>query len=123
MDAVVENAVIARNLEESSTNASAVTTVDSTRSNKASRQLKLPLRSQRDAPQDLDLVSWPPRKRLPTSGKMPWFVYDVAKGTDTYVYIIDNGINEGNAVRMPTLTTLRFFPNRALGIHINAVAS
>ena len=96
----MEDVIVARNLEDSPTNISASTAVDSTQSSNASPQLKLPMRSQRDAPQDLDLVSWPPRKQLPASGNMPWFVYDVAKGIDTYVYVIDNGINEDNAVRI-----------------------
>ena len=96
----MEDVIIAENNEESSTNASAVTTADNTRSNKASPQLMVPNKSQKDAPQDLDLVSWPPRKRLPFAGKMPAFVYDIARGTDTYIYIIDNGINVDNAVRI-----------------------
>ena len=96
----MEDVIVAQNLEDSLTNVSVSTAADSTQSTKASPQLKLPLRSQRDAPQDLDLVSWPPRKRLPASGNMPWFVYDVARGTDTYIYVIDNGINEDNDVRI-----------------------
>ena len=100
MDAVIEDVIVAQNLEDSPSNASTLTTVDRAQSGKASPQLGRPNRSQRDAPQDLDLVSWPPRKRLPAFGKMPWFVYDIARGIDTYVYVIDNGINEDNAVRI-----------------------
>ena len=100
MDDVLEDEIIAQNNEESSTNASAVTGADDTRSNKTSPQLKEPNRSQMDAPQDLDLVSWPPRKRLPFLGKMQKYVYDLSRGTDTYIYIIDNGLNEDNAVRI-----------------------
>ena len=100
MDAVLEDDIVAQNLEDSPTNVSAFTTVNSTQSTKASPQLKLPMRIQSDAPQDLDLVSWPPRKRLPAFGNLPFFVYDVARGIDTYVYVIDNGINEDNAVRI-----------------------
>lgn len=99
----MEDEIVARNLEDNPTNISAFTNVDGTQSTNASPPLKLPMRSQRDAPQDLDLVSWPPRKRLPSSGNLPWFVYDVAKGIDTYVYVIDNGINEDNAVRIQSL--------------------
>ena len=33
-------------------------------------------------------------------GKMPFYAYDVNKGIDTYIYIIDNGINKDNAVRI-----------------------
>ena len=99
----MEDVIVAQNLEDSPTNVSASTTVNSTQGTEANPQLKIPMRSQRDAPQDLDLVSWPPRKRLPASGNMPWFVYDVARGVDTYVYVIDNGINEDNAVRIQSL--------------------
>ena len=105
----MEDVIVAQNLEDSATNASAFTNLDSTQSTKATSQLGGPHRSQRDAPQDLDLVSWPPRKRLPTFGRMPWFVYDIARGIDTYVYVIDNGINEDNAVRNPISTTHGFF--------------
>lgn len=99
----MENVVVAENSGESFANASGSTIASSTAPNQAIPELKLPLRSQRDAPQDLDLVSWPPRKRLPTSGKMPWYIYDVARGTDTYIYIIGNGINKDNAVRTHSL--------------------
>ena len=105
----MEDVIVAQNLEDSPTNISAFTTVDSTQSTKASPQLKIPMRSQRDAPQDLDLVSWPPRKRLPASGIMPYFVYDVARGIDTYIYVIDNGINEDNAVRIQSLLPMVSF--------------
>lgn len=108
VDAVMENLIVAQSTEESSTDASAFTIADATRSDNASQQLKLPLRMQRDAPQDLDLVSWPPRKRLPVFGNMPGYRYDVARGTDTYIYIIDNGINADNAVRSPIFTTHPF---------------
>lgn len=97
----MENVVIAQNCGESFTNASASTTANSTGSKEASPELKLPFRHQRDAPQDLKLVSWPPRTRIPLFRKMPFYVYDVAMGTDTYIYIIDNGINKDNAVRTP----------------------
>ena len=49
-----------------------------------------------DAPQDLDLVSWPAAKPLPW--KMRGYVYDITFGMDTYIYIIDNGVNENHAV-------------------------
>lgn len=51
---------------------------------------------QKNAPQDLDLVSWPPLKHWVR--KMPGYDYEVAAGFDTYVYVIDNGINMGNTV-------------------------
>ena len=106
----MENVVVAQNTEEISTNTSAFTTTDHLQSEKASPQLKLPNRYQRDAPQDLDLVSWPPRKRLPIFGKMQFYKYDVARGIDTYIYVIDNGMNQDNAVRNPILTTPLFIP-------------
>ena len=52
---------------------------------------------QTDAPQDLDLVSWSVAKLLPR--KMNGYVYDLAFGRDTYIYIIDNGLNNLNKVR------------------------
>lgn len=97
VDAVMENVIVAQNSGESSTNTSAFTNTSSVGSGQASPDLKLPFRTQRDAPQDLDLVSWPPRKRIPVFGKMPWYRYNVARGTDTFIYIIDNGINKDNA--------------------------
>ena len=50
-----------------------------------------------DAPQDLDLVSWSVAKPLPW--KMRGYVYDLTFGKDTYVYIINNGLNNLNKVR------------------------
>ena len=52
---------------------------------------------QTDAPQDLDLVSWSVAKLLPR--KMSGYVYDLTFGRDTYIYIIDNGLNSLNKVR------------------------
>ena len=52
---------------------------------------------QTDAPQDLDLVSWSVAKPLPR--KMSGYVYDLTFGRDTYIYIIDNGLNNLNKVR------------------------
>lgn len=95
----MENVIVAQNSGESFKHTSVFMTANSTRSNEAIPELKLPLRRQRDAPQDLDLVSWPPRKRLPVVGKMPCYVYDIARGIDTYIYIIENGINKDNDVR------------------------
>ena len=106
VNAVMENGIVAQNCGPSFVNASAIATANRTLPKGASpEELKLPFRSQRDAPQDLDLVSWPPRRRIPAVGKMPWYVYDVARGTDTYIYIIDNGINTNNPVRNPVLST------------------
>ena len=95
----MENVVVAQNCGESFKNASAFMTANSTGSDEASLERRRPLRSQRDAPQDLDLVSWPRRKRIPVFGKMPWYIYDVARGVDTFIYILDSGINVDNSVR------------------------
>lgn len=97
----MENVIVAQNTGGSFTltNSSAFTSAN--KSTESVSELKLPFRQQPDAPQDLDLVSWPPRKRLPVFGKMPYYRYDVTKGVDTYIYIIDNGINKDNAVRSP----------------------
>ena len=92
----MENVIVAKNSGESLTNTTVLSTANST--DDAGPGLMLPRRKQHDAPQDLDIVSWPPRKGLPFFGKLPWYLYDVARGTDTYVYIIDNGINMGNDV-------------------------
>ena len=55
-------------------------------------------RLQPDAPQDLDLVSWPPDTYLPLVGKMKGYAYDSDAGSSTFIYVIDNGINMNNAV-------------------------
>ena len=47
---------------------------------------------QPDAPQDLDLVSWSVAKLLPWS--MKGYACDVNFGRNTYIYIIDNGLNQ-----------------------------
>ena len=99
----MENVLVAQNTGGSLTNSSIFTSANkSTESKQAKSGLELPFRQQQDAPQDLDLVSWPPRKRLPVFGKLPYYRYDVTRGIDTYIYIIDNGINTDNAVRSPT---------------------
>ena len=51
---------------------------------------------QENAPQDLDLVSWPPSKVW--TANMPGYDYDVTMGVDTYIYVIDHGINMFNRV-------------------------
>ena len=65
---------------------------------------------QTDAPQDLDLVSWSVAKPLPR--KMSGYVYDLTFGTNTYVYVIDNGLNNLNKVRSGQKFQ-RFFFDRA----------
>ena len=92
----MENVIVSQNCGDSP---STFTAANTTGSDQASPELKLPRRYQPDAPQDLDLVSWPPSKRVPVIDGMKWYVYDIARGTDTYIYIIDNGINKDNAVR------------------------
>lgn len=52
------------------------------------------------APQDLDLISWPPDTWLPDEG-MKGYAYDPLFGQDTYIYIIDSGINAAHSVRLP----------------------
>ena len=49
---------------------------------------------QPNAPQDLGLISWPSVKPLPW--RMKGYVYDPSFGTDTYLYVIDNGLNIAN---------------------------
>ncbi|KAL8692227.1 MAG: hypothetical protein Q9218_002703 [Villophora microphyllina] len=49
---------------------------------------------QSNAPQDLDLVSWSVVK--PPPWKMKGYAYDVNFGQDTYIYVIDNGLNTGS---------------------------
>ena len=120
---MIENKIVARNTEGVSANASAFTTADGMRLNNASPHLKLPDRSQRDAPQDLDIVSWPARKRIPIFGKMPAYVYDIARGIDTYIYIIDNGINMDNAVSIQSPLPALSSPKTTLGVQIHAVAA
>ena len=49
---------------------------------------------QHDAPQDLDLVSWPAAMPLPFGPwKMKGYVYDVFSGNGTYIYVIGDGLN------------------------------
>ena len=52
---------------------------------------------QTDAPQDLDLVSWSVTKPLPW--RMRGYVYDLTFGRDTYIYVIDNDLNNLHKVR------------------------
>ena len=97
----MENVIVAKNSGESLTNNSVLSTTNSTEPDEPSAGLMSPRRKQYDAPLDLDIVSWPPRKRLPVSGNWPGYWYDVARGVDTYIYIIDNGINMDNGVSTP----------------------
>ena len=53
---------------------------------------------QRNAPEDLDLVSWAPGKFWPPS-KLNGYVYDVHAGVETYIYITGEGLDYGHAVR------------------------
>ena len=118
----MENDVVSEQTGESFADASTITNGNSTGSDSAISGLELPLRKDRDAPQDLDLVSWPPRKRLPLfDRKMKWYTYDIERGLDTYIYIIDTGLNPDNAVRTPILTTISFLSNKVLGVQIGAV--
>lgn len=54
---------------------------------------------QRDAPLDLAMGSWPPNKSFPPLFSSPkGYVYDQLGGVNTYIYVIDNGIEPSNAV-------------------------
>ncbi|KAL8778971.1 MAG: hypothetical protein Q9213_007156 [Squamulea squamosa] len=78
---------------EASSGVSTATTDTTTTSIPAPTRTPTPRRNvmQRAAPQDLDLVSWPPGRFLPW--KMKGYVYDVVSGDDTYIYVIGDGIN------------------------------
>lgn len=55
-----------------------------------------------DAPLDLKLLSWPPRKKIPFLGRIKGYLYNELGGTLTYIYIIDEGIDASNKVRRIT---------------------
>ena len=55
---------------------------------------------QKDASADLRLVSWPADKDLPFFWNRQPYVYDDAKGRDTYVYVIDEGVNTQHSVSL-----------------------
>ena len=56
---------------------------------------------QRDAPQDLALVSWAPAKFLPR--KIKGYIYNAYWGFNTYIYLIGDGFNVGHRVRQPRI--------------------
>ena len=60
---------------------------------------RLPRRTviQRNAPQDLALVSWAPAKFLPS--KIKGYVYNAYWGFNTYIYLIEDGFNVDHRVR------------------------
>lgn len=60
---------------------------------------------QRGAPQDLDLVSWAPRKPLPW--KMKGYVYDVFHGNELKMYLIGDGLNYQHRVMQSVAVNVR----------------
>ncbi|KAG8533927.1 uncharacterized protein KY384_001668 [Bacidia gigantensis] len=53
----------------------------------------LAITRQYDAPNDLKLVSWPPLANLPEAGLDVPYQFANENGQDTFVYVIDQGIN------------------------------
>ena len=97
VSAVVENNDVDQNCGPISLNESLVSDLNFTATTVAQPQLNGIL--QADAPQDLDLISWPPERKLPFFGNMEGYVYNPLEGVDTYIYIIDWGINPQHTVR------------------------
>ena len=97
VSAVVENTNVDQHCGLVSLNKSLVSDQKST----ATTVAQVPLNGilQADAPQDLDLISWPPERKLPFFGNMEGYVYNPLEGVDTYIYIIDWGINPQHTVR------------------------
>lgn len=56
---------------------------------------------QSSASEDLAIISWPPFQKLPKPKRRPLseYYYNVLAGVDSYVYVIDSGINEEHVVR------------------------
>ena len=68
---------------------------------------------QRDAPQDLGLVSWAAAKHLPWR-RIQGYVYNVFWGRYTYIYLIENGLNYNHRVRL-CVWALYFQTDKLLG--------
>ena len=58
---------------------------------------------QLNAPQDLKLVSWPPRPPGIQLRDLKSFAYDDEGGDDTYIYLIENGIEPKNKASGPAV--------------------
>ena len=57
---------------------------------------------QGNAPEDLGIVSWSRTKPLPR--RLDGYVYDVNLGQDTYIYVIDHGLNGQGSVSNVAIT-------------------
>lgn len=55
---------------------------------------------QRNAPKDLQMVSWPPNKPM-TPFASSNYNYDPMMATGTFVYVLDNGVDTVGPVRLP----------------------
>lgn len=97
VSAVVENTNVDQNCGPVSLNKSLISDPNFTATTVAQAGLNVIL--QTDAPQDLDLISWPPGRKLPFFGEMEGYAYSPLEGVDTYIYIIDWGINPQHTVR------------------------
>ena len=53
---------------------------------------------QKKPPADLRLVSWPPDRELPRFFTRQPYVFDAAKARDSYIYVIDEGVNKQHPV-------------------------
>lgn len=96
---MVENTVMSTNNGGTTSKSIAIIESNSTVSNSSTSPKGLGATSiQPGAPQDLDLLSWPPDKYLPWNGKMKGYAYDMWGGRNTFIYVIDNGINMNNDV-------------------------
>ena len=84
-------------MEDCGSTYSKATEASNTSDPKAQGPSNAPFKWQTDASKDLNLISWPPGKALPE--KYRGYVYDVAGGIGTYIYVISNGINVQNPVR------------------------
>ena len=49
---------------------------------------------------DLKLISWPPGLPLPPQWKKYPFEYDENNATETWIYVLDSGINDRHPVRI-----------------------
>lgn len=96
VSAVVENANVDQNCGPVSLNKSLISDPNFTATTVAQEGNVI---LQTDAPQDLDLISWPPGRKLPYFGNMEGYAYQPLEGVDTYIYIIDWGINPQHTVR------------------------
>ena len=70
-----------------------------------STQAARDIRHQSDASEDLAVVSWPPEQRIPIGGSRGGYYYNVLKGINQYIYVIDHGINLLHPVRPSTTTS------------------